>query len=486
MNDEIIEVAIKDIQIGRRFRKDFGDLEALARQIERGELLQSIGVTEDLELVFGERRLRAYRDVLRRDTIPARIVDPRSKVLGQIAENAMRKDYTISEKVEIVDELKAFKCGGDRRSDQARNREPDRFTVDQAAKFVGLGGKDGYFRAKAVVDKGVPELVEAMHKQEMSVSAAAELASLSHKEQRTLLATRKDWTATEIVRFKGEQAQKHRADADGSLLPAPPNGTDKPDVELEPILPFGTLPVDWQEADKPEVVPHQPQDEGDVTQDDERSEYVRGDSYNFYPTFWLVTEALLEVEEFGSSVWEPACGDGAISEVLIKHGYEVDSSDIMDRGYGAVEDFFESDRIAESIVTNPDYDYSEEFVRRALEKTTYKVAMLLPLSFLASRGRYDLFRSTPLKCVYVFTGRISLYPHDWRGSKGNGRETYAWFVWQHGYEGNPTIHLSLQTSATRLLGTRKTARGRNTLPSRSADNGGLPLLAVQRVFPDFP
>jgi len=37
MNDEIIEVAMSDIQItGWRFRKDHGDVEALARLIERG------------------------------------------------------------------------------------------------------------------------------------------------------------------------------------------------------------------------------------------------------------------------------------------------------------------------------------------------------------------------------------------------------------------------------------------------------------------
>ncbi len=202
MNDEIIEVAVSDIQIGRRFRKDLGDVEALARRIEQGELLQPIGVTERLELVFGERRLRAYRDVLKRDTIPARIVDPKSADLAQIDENSARKDYTISEKVEIVEFLRGFKYGGDRRSDQARNREPDRFTLDKAAKLVGLGGKDGYFRAKAVVQKGQPELVKAMDDGQISVSAAAELASLSPQEQRSMLATRKDWTAAEIVRIK--------------------------------------------------------------------------------------------------------------------------------------------------------------------------------------------------------------------------------------------------------------------------------------------
>lgn len=67
--------------------------------------------------------------------------------------------------------------------------------------------------------------------------------------------------------------------------------------------------------------------------------------------------------------------------------------------------------------------------------------MLLPLSFLTSRGRYELLTGSPLKAVYVFTGRVSLFPREVRTSGGNGRENFAWFVWEHGYQGSPTIHL---------------------------------------------
>lgn len=52
-----------------------------------------------------------------------------------------------------------------------------------------------------------------------------------------------------------------------------------------------------------------------------------------------------------------------------------------------------------------------------------------------------MLTASPLKCVYVFTSRFSLFPDDWRGTKGNGRENYAWFVWEHGYQGSPVIHL---------------------------------------------
>jgi hypothetical protein len=42
-----------------------GDLTTLADSIRREGLLQPIGVTDRLELVFGERRLLAHRDILK-------------------------------------------------------------------------------------------------------------------------------------------------------------------------------------------------------------------------------------------------------------------------------------------------------------------------------------------------------------------------------------------------------------------------------------
>ena len=54
----------------------------------------------------------------------------------------------------------------------------------------------------------------------------------------------------------------------------------------------------------------------------------------FYPTPPEATQALLDREKFIGNVYECACGDGAMSKVLIKNGYNVYSSDLIDRGYG--------------------------------------------------------------------------------------------------------------------------------------------------------
>ena len=162
-------------------------------------------------------------------------------------------------------------------------------------------------------------------------------------------------------------------------------------------------------------------------------------THNFYPTPTYVTCSLIDREKFDGLIWEPACGDGAMSNVLQKAGHEVHSSDIVDRGYGEVGDFLKSNRSVPNIVTNPPFNLAEKFVQKALANTTRKVAMFLPLSFLTSKRRYDWLPHTPLKYVYIFTNRVSLYPSGERGNLSSGTTDYAWFVWEHGYEGEPTI-----------------------------------------------
>ena len=55
---------------------------------------------------------------------------------------------------------------------------------------------------------------------------------------------------------------------------------------------------------------------------------------DFYPTPPEATEALLNRCEFNKDIWEPACGNGAISNVLIRKGHNVTSTDLNDFGFG--------------------------------------------------------------------------------------------------------------------------------------------------------
>jgi ParB-like chromosome segregation protein Spo0J len=98
-------VDIANIKIGERHRNDMGDLSALADSIKEVGLLQPIGITPANELVFGERRLKACRDILGYDKILARIVNLPSIAAGEYHENEFRKAFTVSERVAILQKL---------------------------------------------------------------------------------------------------------------------------------------------------------------------------------------------------------------------------------------------------------------------------------------------------------------------------------------------------------------------------------------------
>ncbi len=76
---------------------DHGDIDALGRSIATIGLLHPIVVTLELELIAGERRLMACVR-LQWERVPARLVDLQSIVLGEYAENELRKDFTVSER----------------------------------------------------------------------------------------------------------------------------------------------------------------------------------------------------------------------------------------------------------------------------------------------------------------------------------------------------------------------------------------------------
>ena len=163
-------------------------------------------------------------------------------------------------------------------------------------------------------------------------------------------------------------------------------------------------------------------------------------AHDFYPTPFNATKALLRVEKFDGEIWECACGDGAISKVLLEHGYTVRSSDLINRGYGETPvDFLQPcGRVTDNIVTNPPYCHAEEFVRTALGASRKKVAMLCKLAFLEGEKRRRLFEATPLARVHVFSKRLTMTRN---GEKmpNSGMIAFAWFVWEHGHSGRPTV-----------------------------------------------
>lgn len=154
------------------------------------------------------------------------------------------------------------------------------------------------------------------------------------------------------------------------------------------------------------------------------------DGPDFFPTPAWATHALTENEKFTGDIWECACGNGAMSEVLALMGNKVISSDLVDRGYGEGDhDFTESWRRAPNIVTNPPYNAAEAFVRAGVQKSDRKFALLLRLAFLEGANRQrTIFTEAPPSRVWVFSERITFYPAN-AVQAGSGTTAYAWFVW---------------------------------------------------------
>lgn len=159
---------------------------------------------------------------------------------------------------------------------------------------------------------------------------------------------------------------------------------------------------------------------------------VDSNGEDFYPTPTWATEALLANEIFIGSIWEPACGDGAISKTLTANGLPSMNTDMFDRGFGHIRNmnFLEANNFSfDNIITNPPYNLAEEFVHQGLEKVTLKLALLLRLSFLESAIRFrSIFSTKPPTRVWVFSERITFYPNGVQ-TAGTGTLAYGWFIW---------------------------------------------------------
>ena len=161
---------------------------------------------------------------------------------------------------------------------------------------------------------------------------------------------------------------------------------------------------------------------------------------DFYPTPKAATQSLLDRQKFEGDIWECACGNGSMSEVIKANGYNVYSSDLIDRGYGEVGiDFLQSNKKFDNIVTNPPFNLATEFTELALKLANKKVCMLNKLSYLEGIKRKELiFDKNKLEKVLVFSRRVP-FKKESTQTKAAGLMAFAWFVYDVNYNGKPTI-----------------------------------------------
>lgn len=167
---------------------------------------------------------------------------------------------------------------------------------------------------------------------------------------------------------------------------------------------------------------------------------------DYYATEPRAVGLLLSKEHFNSNIWECACGEGHLSDVLKAAGYTVFSSDIVDRGYKETEiiNFLEFKEVnSMDIITNPPYKYAKEFVKHALDMSVdgTKIAMFLKLTFLESQSRKELFREYPFRTLYVSSARLQCAKNGEfeKYRKNSTAVAYGWYVWVKGFKGKPVI-----------------------------------------------
>jgi hypothetical protein len=172
------------------------------------------------------------------------------------------------------------------------------------------------------------------------------------------------------------------------------------------------------------------------------------EQHDYYATEPKALELLLEKEKFSPYVWECACGEGHLSEVLKNEGYDVKSSDVVDRGYPETQviDFLkaESEDIPRDIITNPPYKYAKDFVEHALDISMdgTKIAMFLKVQFLEGKARRELFEKHPPKKIYVSSSRLLCAKNgefEKMRQGGGSAVAYAWFIWEKGYKGDTVV-----------------------------------------------
>lgn len=170
------------------------------------------------------------------------------------------------------------------------------------------------------------------------------------------------------------------------------------------------------------------------------------EKHDYYATDPIAMELLLNEETFSKDIWECACGEGHLSKVLEAHGYNVKSTDLVERGFGeaGVDFLAQSEQFDGDIITNPPYKYAKEFVQKAVESVTdgHKVAMFLKVQFLEGKGRRELFEKYPPKYIYISSNRICCCKNgDFSPEqrKNNSAQAYAWYIWEKGFSGEPTV-----------------------------------------------
>ena len=179
------KIKITDISIKNRQRRDLGDIKSLAANIKRDGLINPITLTNDLKLVAGERRLTAI-SMNGEEYVDAHIVsviDEGDLYRLEYSENEYRKDFTLTEKARLLQLITPKNGTKKHLGDYSPTLQTQDERRDKLAKAVGLRSRDDGIRLKRITNKGIQDLMDLVDLENVTISAAYQIADLSESDQ---------------------------------------------------------------------------------------------------------------------------------------------------------------------------------------------------------------------------------------------------------------------------------------------------------------
>lgn len=180
---------------------------------------------------------------------------------------------------------------------------------------------------------------------------------------------------------------------------------------------------------------------------------------DYYATDPKALDLFLPAFKPNRKIWEPSCGEGHLSKRLEEFGFDVLSTDLVDRGYGkSGVDFFKTDRkdievwwadgnpswLPFDILTNPPYRYATDYVLHAIDIIPEggHVILFLKTSFLEGKERKErIYDINPPKYIFQYSGRMvcaknGKFEHM---RKIGSAVAYAMYVWDKKNTGDTVI-----------------------------------------------
>lgn len=207
-------IDINKVTVGKRIRKDYGDITSLADDIEDRGLINPPVVTPDYELIAGERRLKAMKKLDYRQ-IEVRVMsveDYEHQLKIEISENEERKAFTYSERMDYAKQLERIeaKKAKDRKTsklkqnkDTVTDQGPERKgeTRDIVGKASGFGSGRTYARAKYIYENADEETIKEVDEGKKSIRKAHDELRAKEKqnEANKVKVTTKEKPQTTVV-----------------------------------------------------------------------------------------------------------------------------------------------------------------------------------------------------------------------------------------------------------------------------------------------